>query len=245
MEPVNEGVQMKLLALLSILLAAVTAKADVPAVHGMLVFGNKATYASHLPMFHHPHDYQLVMKINLGSGVTVSRYEKLKAQGETLFTIAPKPMDLALVMNGSIKSFPAELFHGHFERGGTPLGPVTVAVETFIINTKLNPQAMETHEFLVFGAEGEYFAAHLIKGKPSFDFVAAVSKPYTLSIAHCERRACLDPEKIPVSDDKLPLTLQSVLGNALPKAGHFLFGSNRVATEIMDVIYVEKNELAH
>lgn len=28
-------------------------------VHGMLIFGKEKIYASHLPMFHPPHDYQV------------------------------------------------------------------------------------------------------------------------------------------------------------------------------------------
>ena len=45
-------------------------------------------------------------------------YQALKEKGETLFTIAPETMDLTKVMNSTIPQFKAELFQGHFERGG-------------------------------------------------------------------------------------------------------------------------------
>jgi hypothetical protein len=157
----------------------------------MLVFGDKVTYASHLPMFHHPHDYQLVMKIEFkapagSSPLTLSTYEQLKAQGKTLFTIEPEVMDLSKVMSGTITSFEANLYDGHFERGGKNLGPVIVNVKTFLVNKKLNPAEAEKNEYLLFGEQAEFFLVHLINGKPSFDLVAKSSQmsrgPVTLTL---------------------------------------------------------------
>src|SRR4051812_34539811 len=93
----------------SLLLAQNPARADAPAVHGMLVFGGQAgTYASHLPMFHPPHDRQLVLKISLeevpGSN-TLKAYELARSQGKTLFTIEPQTMDLEAIATGSKAEF--------------------------------------------------------------------------------------------------------------------------------------------
>lgn len=33
---------------------------DKPSVHGMTLMGTELIYASHLPMFHTPHDYQII-----------------------------------------------------------------------------------------------------------------------------------------------------------------------------------------
>ncbi|MGE3974950.1 MAG: hypothetical protein AB7F59_10530 [Bdellovibrionales bacterium] len=56
---------MKFLKILAMTLSlSMTAQADPPSTHGMVVFGKNATYVSHLPMFHAPHDYQLVMKVS-------------------------------------------------------------------------------------------------------------------------------------------------------------------------------------
>jgi hypothetical protein len=57
---------MKPLLLSLAFLAAASARADAPAVHGMVLFGGKqAAYVSHLPMFHAPHDRQLILKVAL------------------------------------------------------------------------------------------------------------------------------------------------------------------------------------
>ena len=223
---------MKLLKGLTIglLLAAVTAQADIPATHGMLIFGNKVTYASHLPMFHHPHDYQVVMKVSftITPQHAAQVYESLKAKGETLFTIAPELMDLTKVMDGTIPQFKADLFIGHFERGGKKLGKVTVKVEKFLVNTKLDPASAEQNKFIIFGEAGEYFAAHVINGKPSFDAVLKVTQPLN------------------IEDSSLPVTVNySNPGQKIPLVTHTLGGFSGVNADVLQVIYAEENELAH
>jgi len=234
---------------LTLMLAGSAAQADMPATHGMLVFGNKVTYASHLPMFHHPHDYQVVMKIGFvpSHSNVLADYEALKAKGETLFTIAPETMDLTLVMSGAKKSFKAQLFQGHFERGGKLLGNVTVKVEKFILNNKLDPAAKETHEYSLFGEQGEFFGVHVIKGKPGYDAVAAVKHPHTLTVPQCHGRVCPAPEEVLLTDSQLPVTVSYVptTGTLLPMEGQFLGVVGSVLSEIVKVIYVEEAELAH
>ena len=80
-------------------LASSVAAADEPATHGMLLFGQNQTYASHLPMFHTPHDYQLIMKIKLStnpraSSMPLIEYKKAKQNGEKLFTLVFSTLDL-------------------------------------------------------------------------------------------------------------------------------------------------------
>ncbi len=213
---------------ITILTLAALAHADVPATHGMLIFGNKVTYASHLPMFHHPHNYQVVMKVSFAvipEDVALT-YQALKEKGETLFTIAPETMDLTKVMNSTIPQFKAELFQGHFERGGKKLGTVMVKVEKFVVNTKLDPASSELKQFILFGENGEYFAAHLINGKPSFDAVLKVKQPQ------------------PADDGKLPVTVTYV-GRKIPAVTHTLGGASGIIAEVLQVIYAEENELAN
>ena len=57
----------KILLITALLGGAFNAQADRPSVHGMLLFGKENLYASHLPMFHAPHDYQVIFKLNLSS----------------------------------------------------------------------------------------------------------------------------------------------------------------------------------
>ena len=42
-------------------------QSDHAAVHGMLMVGEDRSLMSHLPMFHSPHDYQLLLEVNLSA----------------------------------------------------------------------------------------------------------------------------------------------------------------------------------
>ena len=182
------------------------ARADMPAVHGMLIFGDKVTYASHLPMFHSPHDYQVILQLSLqaqSNSSALSKFAAAKSAGQSFFTLAPEVMDLTQVINGSKSSFSGHLFQGHFEQDGIDLGGVTVQVEKIIFSTKLDAQDnAQDIKYLVFGQAGEYFAAHLILGKPNYDAVLSVSQPYQMQDHPCHLRACPDPEKTLIGDDQ-------------------------------------------
>jgi hypothetical protein len=187
-EPLYKEDQMKKIILSLLLtsgLSAPFAQADMPATHGMLLFGDQISYASHLPMFHKPHDYQLILQIKLKSWTrfdVVGAYEKQKASSESLFTLVPEKMDLTLLLSGQKKSFRADLFAGHFEKGGSSLGSVEVIIEKIIFSKKLNPLEPEiTPEYVIFGEGSEVYAAHIIKGKPSVDEILKLHSPFTIN----------------------------------------------------------------
>jgi hypothetical protein len=55
---------MKKILILFVGLAFAQASAqDQPAVHGMLLVGEETLYLSHLPMFHSPHNYQVILEV--------------------------------------------------------------------------------------------------------------------------------------------------------------------------------------
>lgn len=226
-------------------LTAAVARADAPSVHGMVLFGDKVTYASHLPMFHAPHDYQLILQLSLGDlprSMTLAHYDAVKAEGEDFFTLLPEVLDLTQVIDGSKTSFQAAIYVGHFEQGGDLLGPVVVNVVSIVHAAKLDadPAPSDLPHYLLFGGEGEYFAAHLIKGKPSFDAVFEASQPVLKSF--CGRGGCPDPVMAPIPDVQLPVT--AFLG--IPEVGQLVgfddFGPQAVLKKLL---YFEEGELSH
>jgi hypothetical protein len=250
---------MKVLAsfLFSILLTGAAARADIPSTHGMVVFGGAtATYASHLPMFHAPHDYQLLLKIAL-KGVPGSQaldaYAVAKYAGKTLFTLEPQIMDLEKIMSGTKTEFIAAIYEGHFERGGQNLGNLKVQIEKIVFSSKLNSHTppQQNEKYFVFGEKGAYFAAHIIQGKPSFDAILEVSQPYEIYLPYCRTRVCAEPTKTVIPDEKLPLALVGpgdVQSLQVPASGDLalqlgdLFGG---ITDVMNVLYVEEGDLSH
>src|SRR5258706_108638 len=57
--------RLAVLALLTVLAARAATSVDAPSVHGMLIVGESTVFLSHLPMFHPPHDYQLILNAKL------------------------------------------------------------------------------------------------------------------------------------------------------------------------------------
>lgn len=236
------------LTVVAALFAWVGARADQPATHGMLLFGGNVVYASHLPMFHSPHDYQLLMKLKLEDAplsFTLMKYNTAKRSSATYFTLVPEPMDLAKVVDGTLKTFTAIIFEGHFERGGKRIGPVQVTVAELLYAQKLDgSREPSDNRYMIFGEKGEYFAAHLIDGRPNFDAIARTAQPYKLTNGSCRSRACIGPEKRPVEDERLPLEIAAGHPSKPPQSGDVLGEVGGVIADIKKMIYVEVDELS-
>ena len=241
---------MKLSLLLLSLIAAVTmagssAPADPIGTHGFLLFGKQTIYASHLPMYHSPHDYQVLLQVSIESGrkpeVAEAYYNK---KDNEYFTVVPKPMDLTDVINGKIKGFFfADLYQGHFEKSGKYIGSVMVHIEKVLYSKKLNPTDNSPAEFLVFGSKGEYFAANMIGGKPSFDQILSVSAPYSVPTHYCRTRSCGIETNTPILDSALPMKISA--SDLNPATGGEALGDLLSAlVDVKSVIYLETNDLA-
>lgn len=91
-------------------------------LHGMAVFGGaEGLYASHLPMFHTPHDSQVIIRFHLADAQLDHSLRTALAQHAKLWTLAPEKFDLLRLSPkhaAPLKQFSASFFDGHFERGG-------------------------------------------------------------------------------------------------------------------------------
>lgn len=242
--------------LISILSWSLKVRADAPATHGMVLFGKQETYVSHLPMYHEPHNYQLIMKVSLGDmpgsdGTTLDKYAGTK-KTEDLFTIEPQKMDLTEIISGKKTSFMAHLYKGHFEKGGENFGLVHVVIKKIIYSQKLPmmPKNETTYpNYLIFGQNGEYFASHVIDGgAPNYDTIVSVSRP----VQHymCKRVEPWGPcgKAWPVSDESLPIQVSLFpTETAVPlqpgtQLGFKHFG---ISTGVLKTIYFDDADLSH
>ncbi|RPA59693.1 hypothetical protein EGC86_15665 [Shewanella frigidimarina] len=95
-------------------------------LHGMLLFGSEyGLFASHLPMFHTPHNAQVVLQLTFDdpqintaviNGLTLSA-----ASGYPIWTIVPQQFDLSMLSPdhpSHIEHLNVDIVKGHFERGG-------------------------------------------------------------------------------------------------------------------------------
>lgn len=211
---------------------------DLPAVHGMLLVGRKTLYLSHLPMFHAPHDYQVILEVHLRgtSGDPAAAYNHDRdTTGAPLYTLVPEPFVLPDVV-AHHRSFGATIFRGHFERGGVPiLEHVTVDIQRVVLFRHFEPGAVKpTHaSYLLFGKGDETFLAHWIVAAPDFDQMLAV-KPQT-PIADAVQAAGLPVTLADRTDDQAA-TVGETLSAGAADGPHALV----VATEL----YHETGDLA-
>jgi len=148
---------------------------DPAATHGMLVTGTSTVYLSHLPMFHRPHDYQVIVEADLGSATEVYLQDRNAHPHQTVYTLVPEAFILpAMIQNP--RPFKASLFRGHFERGGTQIvESAVVTIKKVIYFTKFNPSATKLGHltYLLFGKPDKAFLAHIISAKPDFDHIVS------------------------------------------------------------------------
>jgi hypothetical protein len=146
----------------------------------MLLFGEQTIYLSHLPMFMHPHNFQVILEAGFDEAVLEVLRTDREASGNGLQTFNPEEfpiVELDPSGNGPVRtSIEGTVFHGHFERGGTPLAEgVTVEVRNVVYFAELDMQARHSADreltYLCFGRAGQLYLAHDITASPDFDQV--------------------------------------------------------------------------
>ena len=151
------------------------------AVHGMVLFGTDTLYASHVPMFMVPHDWQALLQVEL-SHPTVNAnaaYASLLQEGvQPLVTLRPKPFVLPKLLEGQIVTFEATMHRGNFEQGGpVVLSGVTVTVKDVTYKAQLSTatQALSELTYLPIITEAGAYLAHKISGPNNFDHIVQVT----------------------------------------------------------------------
>jgi hypothetical protein len=160
---------------------------DQMAVHGMLLFGEKTTYLSHLPLFGTatPHRYQVILEVTLtkaGGDVQAAYVQDRRRHPKAkVYTFEPELFVLPDLnqRDRPRRSFKGTIFRGHFERGGVAINRDVTATITRIIHFReFDPQAasLQQLEYFLFGTNQELFLAHLITRPPDFDQIVPVAK---------------------------------------------------------------------
>lgn len=149
--------------------------------HGMVLFGGReALYASHLPMFHPPHDYQVTLQLRLADKKQDALLRaRLNGKAE-LWTLDPEKFELDRFAPGAarpLRRFNADLVLGHFEQGGkTQYAQTAVIVEKVLYFRQLKASMVlaPTARYLQFGAGRQRFLVKLIDSRPDSDHIIAV-----------------------------------------------------------------------
>lgn len=179
---------MRLIAIVWSLLASValaSAPEPVPAEpamggHGMVLIGGRdGLYASHLPMFHAPHDYQVVARLRFDAPLD-AELRAAFAGTPALWTLDPERFDLTRLdprSHDPLRTFVATVYAGHFERGGEARHrDVRVHVEEVLLFRRLDPAPVvrEQLHYVAIGAGSERYLVKLIDSRPDFDHIVAL-----------------------------------------------------------------------
>jgi hypothetical protein len=150
---------------------------DKPSVHGMLIFGKEKIYASHLPLFHSPHNYQIILELTLDK-VAQKLFVKDQQQHPEFATYTIEPERFILPNKISSKgSFKANLYRGHFERGGIKIADsinLTIAAVLYYKKLDTAEEKFKEANYLLFGNSKEQFAIHQISNMPDFEQIIQV-----------------------------------------------------------------------
>lgn len=204
--------------------------------HGMAVFGDgEQLFASHLPMFHPPHDHQLVMQIRLGDAAIDAQLRATLAHEPTLWTIDPEPFALRELWLGERTQFQAKLFRGHFERGGALVEKqVQVQIVRVLEHHALAPsssQACLQGAYRVLDGQKNAFLFKQIRCTPDFDHLVRIQKrPGSGALGAAKTLA-----EIRVTHEFCKPPADTALAQALAEIG--------IAAHSMQSIYFETGDL--
>lgn len=152
--------------------------------HGMVLFTDGATlYASHLPLYYSPHDYQLIYTVKSAHKAKLIAYLQAGATSHgNMVTLLPENFDLNKLVDGERFSIPAQFYKGHFERGGTKwLGKSELIFEKLLFKRRLVKQYKPSHsdedsvtdepdeKWTSISLGDKYLYIHLIGERPSYD----------------------------------------------------------------------------
>lgn len=170
-------------ALLMVFACAASAANHTYGTHGMALFGGKdGLYASHLPIFHPPHDYQVIFRFHLADPRQDSDLRE-RLDGKTyLWTIDPEKFELDRLAPGAanpLREFSAKIVLGHFEQGGLPVfKDARVMVDTVLMFRQLSTQ-MQQADTVRYQPVGKQFLVKEVDSRPDFDHIVLLKEVAT------------------------------------------------------------------
>ncbi|MFZ6798389.1 hypothetical protein [Undibacterium sp. Di24W] len=151
--------------------------------HGMVVFGGlEGLYASHMPMFHVPHDYQVLIRFHVVDPKVDQQLRQRLSRKPTLWSLDPEDFELSRLgpeHPQALQQFTAVFFEGHFERDGKArYAKQIVVIDEVLMFRQLSMQERNHTDghYRVIGHGHERFLIKEIDRRPDFDVIIALGK---------------------------------------------------------------------
>ncbi len=150
-------------------------------VHGMVLFGEPGrVFASHLPLYRHPHDWQVVLEL-FPATETAQKFVNDLLQTGGLLTLEPERFDLLRLQPGAaepLREFKATLYQGHFERGGSKVAELDWQVKStpLFLPVRIDSQATG-HAYHAIGqnrAGSAMWLLHRVERRPDLDQILRI-----------------------------------------------------------------------
>ncbi|MBX7078243.1 MAG: hypothetical protein K1X88_03580 [Nannocystaceae bacterium] len=152
------------------------AAASKQGVHGMVVFGRDAMYASHLPMYDAPHDVQAVLRLVPREPEVLESWRR-ELSHEPIATFVPQPFDLATLREGGTIALVGDLYRGHFERGGDVYSEAVEFDAEVVFYREIPPTPPRSTEAFAFGDGDHTYLVPIIGPRPGVDRILACDGP--------------------------------------------------------------------
>ncbi len=142
---------------------------DYIGVHGMvLMTADSSMYASHMPLYHKPHDAQIVYRVTTDTSAVL-----IMVKDADMVTIKPERFNLERLKRGESFSVKADVYLGHFERGGMPTHEqvtITFEEQVYLRELKDLTSATNSHVYDKVSLGGtKHMLIHQITQPPSYD----------------------------------------------------------------------------
>ncbi|REL27651.1 hypothetical protein DXX93_14530 [Thalassotalea euphylliae] len=144
-------------------------------IHGMVLMNKNSTiFASHMPLFQKPHDYQIVYKLSV-KDVNLAQLVK----HNELVTIKPEKFNLQRMIRGEKLVLKADVYTGHFERDGDLVyeGMMIELDEQLFVRplTELSAASnIQEYSAVPYNSKSGRLYIHHIQQAPSYDHILHV-----------------------------------------------------------------------
>lgn len=188
--------------------------------HGMVLFTDGSTlYASHLPLYQSPHDYQLIYAVELNNKEIF-----IEELSNNMVTILPAKFDLNRLIDGDSFSIETKMYRGHFERGGKLIETnLSFTFKTQIFKRQISKNQLEErktseqeseHFFLIPNTKLKHnIAIHKIQARPSFDMISLISNQVSCAIQLKSNYALMAIKPIDVLEQRTVENQLNTCGN--------------------------------
>lgn len=147
---------------------------DYVGIHGMVLVNNGSRlYASHLPMYRTPHNAQLLYAIEGKDNALI-----FLVRDAGMVTIKPELFNLQRLIRGEKVTLKADVYIGHFERGGMKTYSdmeITFTEQLYVrmLRELGPPQKLQKYDSVELRNDARMLI-HQIQGAPSYDHLVLV-----------------------------------------------------------------------